>query len=200
MSDELKPETADSQAQGAPADSADTGPAYMTREEFKAERDRMFADMRRVSEAQSKPKNGKAKESVEPEASPAMDVHALLRREREISEAFDEVGSLNREQKSLLRKLVDAEKPENPLEYIVSHAKQFNRQSGETPTATTKTAPTGQPVSNAGAPSAPPKFTEDTPLWQVDPASRQRLIQEKGLAWYRATVRRQMTGQKFRIR
>lgn len=195
----VNPEPGTAQAQGTePAKPVD-GPKYVTADSLAEFRNSMFADMRKLVEGVTKPKNGKAVQ-VETQEPPSADVHALIRREREIGEALGEHSHLTREQKSLLRKLVDAEKPDDVAGFVTEHAKTFGRPSGEGATVTTKPPPgNGQTVS-AAAPAAPPKFTDDTPLWNLSDEDRARLIKEKGLGWYANTLRAQTKGVRVKLR
>lgn len=55
-------------------------------------------------------------------------------------------------------------------------------------------------VTNPGSPGAPPAVTEDTPLWLMRPEDRQRLINEKGVSWYREHLRSQLKGVQVKVR
>lgn len=204
MSEEQNNPTDTDQAQGAETATPSEGPKYLTHDDLKQFGDSMFANMRRLVEGVAKPKNGKADAPAksQTEAAPAVDVHAVIRREQEISESIAEQGHLTKEQRALLRKLVDVDKPDDVAGFIANHAKAFGRPSGEgtQPASTRAAGNPGRPVSDAGAPAAPPKFTDDTPLWKLAPEDRDRLIKEKGLAWYSNTLRKQAKGVRFRLR
>jgi len=199
MPDEVTPETP-AQAQGA-ADAAKStdGPKYVTADDLKAFADSVAANTRRMLEGY-KAKNEKAPAKAD-SPPPSVDVHSVIRREQEISESLLEQSHLTKEQRTILRKLVDVEKPEDVAGFIAGHAKAFGRPSGDAqPTNMKPPAQTGRPVSDVPAPSAPPRFTEDTPLVQLSPEDRARLVRDKGVHWYRETLRRQAKGLRVRLR
>jgi hypothetical protein len=192
------------QAQGTDAPPAAESQRPLTLDDLKDFRNSVLADARRLAEGIAKPKGGRGKDApAEPQGEPDGGYQAAIRREREISEAFEDVGGLTREARGILRKLVDAEKPENVAEFIASHAKAFGKSPG---TAATTTPPRpaaaidSAPVSDAGSPAASTTFTDDTPLWRLKPEDRDHLIRMKGHGWYADTLRKQLKGQRFTIR
>jgi hypothetical protein len=193
------------QANGAPAQQTPED-RPMTTTEFMRARDSMFADMRRMVEGIVKPAaNGKGKESSPESAAPApsgqpVDVQAAVRREQEISDAIGEHPHLSKEQRKALRRLVDLDRPDDIAGYVAGQAKLFAPGAQANNPSAAAPAPSGRPVSDGGAPAPAPTFTEDTPLWKLDQQSRDRLINEKGLSWYRATLRKQAKGVRVRLR
>lgn len=200
------PTTPPAPAQGAPAPSEADRP--MTRAEFAAAQDSMFANMRRMVEGiVSKPPKTPAAPGTpaptEAGAAPAapVDVSAAIRREREISEAMGDHPHLGREQRAMIRSLIDAENPSDVQAFIAAKAKVFPA-AGPPPTTPNPGAPPagGRPVSDGGAPASAPPVTEDTPLWKMDQISRDRLIKEKGLTWFRAKLKEQAKGTRVQLR
>jgi CCR4-NOT transcriptional regulation complex NOT5 subunit len=202
MPSDLIAEPPATQAQETATTSTADEPKYMTRAEFETERNRMFADMRRANEAQqSRGKSPAPKAKDDQSESAGVDIQSVLRRERELSEAFEDVG-VSREGRGILRRLVDAERPENVAEFIATHAKAFARPSPATAATTSRpAAPTNaQPVSDAGSPAAPVTITDDTPLWQLKDEDRDFLIKKNGHGWYANKLRSQLKGTRFRLR
>lgn len=188
------------QAQGSDAATTPDGPKYVTEDGLRAALDSTFANVRRMVES-AKPKGAKA-EAGEPTTSTTIDVQSALRRERDISEAFEDIGGVSREARQILRRLVDAERPDNVAEFIAQHAKAFTRPSG-TATPTTQPRPSAaneRPVSDAGSPAAPVAHTDDVPLWALSEADLKALIKTKGLGWYANTLRTQLKGTRIKVR
>lgn len=201
------PETPAAPATGAPAPAtppSDDRP--MTMGEFQRAQDSMFANMRRMVEGLVKPGKGKEPPASGEQSAPAapagqpVDVQAAVRREQEISDAISEHTHLSKEQRRTLRRLVDLDRPDDVPGYIAGQAKLFVPGGQTTNPSATAPAPTGRPLSDGGAPAPGPAITEDTPLWKLDEQSRSRLINEKGLSWYRQTLRRQAKGVRVRLR
>lgn len=123
------------------------------------------------------------------------DTVAEIRRREDMADALADHPHLSGEHRRMLRRLAEVERPDDITGWVASQARHFAPAGG----APVPGQPQGRPVSDAGAPSPAPTFTEDTPLWQLDQQSRQRLIREKGVNWYRATLRHQMKGSKIRM-
>ncbi len=203
MPDEVTPE-ATAQAQGAEPAAAE-GPKYVTSDDLRSFRDGLFADIRKVTEGiVNKPRGGAAREATEQQAaSPPGDYQAAIRREREISEAFDDIGGISREGKSILRRLVDAEKPDNVSDFISLHAKAFGRPSDPTQPTTPARPPaaSGHPASDRGSPAAASASVDDgTPLVHMKPEDRAHFIKTKGLHAYATRLRAELKGVRVSMR
>ncbi len=198
MPDEVAPEAAPAQAQGT-----ETPPAAesrpLTLDDLKDFRNSVIADARRVAEGIAKPKNGKAPEAA---ASPSVDFHAELRREREFNDAAHDLG-LSREQRAMLRDLVDVKKPDDVAEFVAVKAKAFGRSSDPAkPTIQARpSAASGPPVSDAGSPAAASASVDDgTPLVHMKPEDRAHFIKTKGLHAYATRLRSELKGVRVSLK
>jgi len=178
-------------------------PKYVTSEDLNRFRDGFAADMRKLVEGITRPRGAKPQQSEQPESAPVADFSSGIRRERELSDALADAGNLPREGREILRRLVDAEKPENIAEFISSNAKAFARPADPQKTQTQMrpiAANDRQPVSDAGGPAAPATYSSDLPLWQMKPEDRAHLIKVKGAGWFATTLREQLKGVRVKVR
>jgi hypothetical protein len=199
MPDEVTPEATNTQAQGTETAPVAEGQRPLTLDDLKDFRNSVIADARRVAEGIAKPKNGKVAETAAPQS---VDFQTELRREREFNDAAHDMG-LTREQRTMLRDLVDAKKPEDIAEFVAAKAKAFGRSSepAKPTTPARQQAASGHPVSDAGSPAAASASIDDgTPLVHMKPEDRAHFIKTKGLAAYANRLRAELKGVRVSMR
>lgn len=198
---------ASDQAQGAesatkPAD----GPKFVTADDLKAFGDSMAANMRRMMDGLAKPK-GRTRDAdsdAESKPDPMKEAMSLMRLRDDLNDALAEHSHLDKERRGAIRELAEWKRPEDVAGFVAQQARLYGaRSSAESPAANQPKQPApsaGRPVSDVGAPSDPPQFTEDTPLWKLSPEHRARLRKEKGDYWYATTLRKQAKGVRVLLR
>jgi hypothetical protein len=194
-------------------DSAQPDIERIVEEKMRGMRDRMFADVRRTIEAQLGKKAPKQNQPSiqQPEQQTQSPANTSIDERVRLSTSFARSAGryeLSDSAYARMERAFWAESPENPTAWVKEYAADFGlAEIGKQPQQVATQSPTEvngmdanrRPPVTGDAPGAAPKYTEDTPVWQLSPSDREALIRTKGGAWYRETVRRQLKSVNVRL-
>jgi hypothetical protein len=190
------PPPSDAQAQGQSGEP-------LTLEAIKAllteHKNSVEANTRRIAEGiAGKRSRSEPRQGTETNAAPAPepDMFKFLQSTRRLDVSDAQIA--------LMEKAYRAQRPEDPDGWVAEYVEAFGiGKPGDGARNQTSSGPAPAPrppVTAGGSPAASTTVTEDTPLFEMTNADRQRLIRDKGMNWYMRRLERDAKGRRFRIR
>lgn len=197
------PET---QAQGAP----EAQPTFMTKEDWAAERNSMFADMRKMMQGFSKaaptPEPQSKATKHEPKAVDSGITRDELDQTLRLRDEFHRYtrsikasdGALSRMQREFER-----ERPENAVEWLRDYAADFGLSGSSEPKPVAPTRST-HPVSDGGAPAPATVHSDQQDPWRISDDDAKSILRRDGVAVagarWKQDLNRALNGRRIRLK